>query len=81
MNFAERATLLKVTLLHGCFSLFLNGTNGTKSRKASHLYSSGKCFVIFNVVSKFYVDSFEVPAFPRKKFYFESSDFIGIFCA
>ena len=28
------ATLLKVTLLHGCFSRFLNCTNGAKSRKA-----------------------------------------------
>ena len=31
----ESATLLKVTLLHGCFSRFLNGTNGTKSCNAS----------------------------------------------
>ena len=30
------ATLLKVTLLHGCFSRFLNCANGNKSRKASH---------------------------------------------
>ena len=30
------ATLLKLTLLHGCFSLFLNYTNDTKSRKAPH---------------------------------------------
>ena len=29
------ATLPKVTLLHGCFSCFLNCTNGTKSRNAS----------------------------------------------
>ena len=27
----------KVTLLHGCFSRFLNCTNGTKSRKAPHI--------------------------------------------
>ena len=27
--------LVKVTLLHGCFSGFLNCTNGTKSRKTS----------------------------------------------
>ena len=27
----------KVTLLHGCFSHFLNCTNGTKSRNASHI--------------------------------------------
>ena len=31
------ATLLKVTLLHGYFSRFLNCTNATKSRKASQL--------------------------------------------
>ena len=29
--------LLKVTLLHGCFSRFLNCTNGTKLRKASDM--------------------------------------------
>ena len=27
----------KPSLLHGCFSRFLNYTNGTKSRKASHM--------------------------------------------
>ena len=31
------ATLLKLTLLHGCFSRFLNCTNGTKSRNAPHM--------------------------------------------
>ena len=31
------ATLLKVTFLHGCFSRFLNRTNGTKSSKTSHI--------------------------------------------
>ena len=31
------ANLLKLTLLHGCFSWFLNSTNGTKSRNASHV--------------------------------------------
>ena len=30
-------TLLKVTLLNGQFSRFLNCTNGTKSFKASHI--------------------------------------------
>ena len=30
------ATLLKVILLHGCFSRFLNRANGTKTRKTSH---------------------------------------------
>ena len=32
----KRATLLKLTLIHGCFSWFLNCTNGTKSRNAPH---------------------------------------------
>ena len=32
-----RSVTLKVTLLHGCFSRFLNCTNGTKLRKASHM--------------------------------------------
>ena len=32
---ANKGVLLKVTLLHGCFSRFLNCTNGTKSRKTS----------------------------------------------
>ena len=31
------ATLLKLTLFHRFFSRFLNCTNGTKSRKVSHL--------------------------------------------
>ena len=33
------ATLLKLTLLHGCFSRFLNCTNATKSLNAPHIYS------------------------------------------
>ena len=33
----QPATLLKVTLLHWCFSRFLNCRNGTKSRNASHI--------------------------------------------
>ena len=34
--------ILKVTLLHMCFSCFLNCTNGTKSRKASHIGLKGE---------------------------------------
>ena len=33
-----RSVTSKVTLLHGCFSRFLNCTNGTKSSKTSHIY-------------------------------------------
>ena len=39
-----QATLLKLTLLHGCFSGFLNCINDTKSRNALHM---GFCFVLF----------------------------------
>ena len=31
------ATLLKLTLLHRCFSRFLNCTNATKSHNAPHI--------------------------------------------
>ena len=31
-------TLLKVAIFRGCFSYFLNCTNGTKLRKASRIY-------------------------------------------
>ena len=36
--YLKPATLLKVTLFHGCFSRFLNCANDTKSRKASHMF-------------------------------------------
>ena len=32
------ATLLKVTLLHECFSFLKNCANGTKSRNAAHIF-------------------------------------------
>ena len=42
VNFSKVAgfkprSLLKLTLLHGCFSRFLNCTNGTKSRNTPHM--------------------------------------------
>ena len=37
------ATLLKLTLFHGCFSRFLNCANGTKSRNAPNI-TSYHCF-------------------------------------
>ena len=40
---SKTATLLKVTLLHGCFSRYLNYTNGTKSRKTSRFKPSDIC--------------------------------------
>ena len=36
-KYVKSATLLKLTLLHGCFSRFLNCTNSIKSRKAPHI--------------------------------------------
>ena len=39
--------LLKVSLLHGYFSRFLNCGNGTKTRKASHIDVSVKIVAVF----------------------------------
>ena len=36
--------LLKVTLLHGCFSHFLSGANSTKWRKAPHVFIHANAF-------------------------------------
>ena len=38
----QAANLLKVTLLYGCFSRFLNYTNGTKSQKTSQISLTSK---------------------------------------
>ena len=40
------ATSLKVALLYGWFSRFLNCANGTKSRKACHVYSMDLAFIL-----------------------------------
>ena len=40
---------LKVTLLHGCFSRFLNCTHGTKSRNASHSEFTFVSFLLMKV--------------------------------
>ena len=50
----QPATLLKLTLLNGCFARFLNCTNGTKSLNASHLLS-------FFSVSLLHPTSIQVP--------------------
>ena len=42
---AETEVLLKVTLLHDCFSHFISCTNGTKSRKTSHMTTSNMVIV------------------------------------
>ena len=39
--------LLLVTLLHGCFSRFLNCTNGTKPRNASHIMNENAFHFIY----------------------------------
>ena len=47
------ATLLKLTLLHGCFSRFLNCINATKSRNAPHMGPSALqqlCWFIFTFI-------------------------------
>ena len=46
-GFKLQLYLLKVTLLHGCFSRFLNCTNGTKSRNAPHIFSFFSLFFVY----------------------------------
>ena len=41
VTYSKPATLLKVILLQGCFSRFLECTNGTKSRKTSQIIKNG----------------------------------------
>ena len=48
LNLVKLQTL-KLTLLHGCFSRFLNCTNGTKSRNASQLVKRGFLKASFNL--------------------------------
>ena len=37
VNFSKVAALLRLTLFHGCFSRYLNSSNGTKSCNASQI--------------------------------------------
>ena len=46
------ATLLKVTLLHGCFSRFLNCTNGIKSSNSSRMFAGVMATVMLIVIDK-----------------------------
>ena len=41
VTYSKPATLLKVILLQGCFSRFLECTNVTKSRKTSQIIKNG----------------------------------------
>ena len=49
----QPATLLKVSLLHGCFSRILNCINGTKSRNASQMIQIFHGFANFNLLKLF----------------------------
>ena len=44
--------LLKVTLLDGCFSGFLNRANGTKSGKASQMWIISITFVVSSFLKR-----------------------------
>ena len=57
-------TLLKVALLHGCFSSFLNCANSTKSRKASDTVEVGSWLLDFRHF--YHTHHFEFPWFSKK---------------
>ena len=42
VTFSQSATLVKATLLHGCFLRLLNCAHGTKSRNAPQLLSQAE---------------------------------------
>ena len=46
----KTATLLKLTLLHGCFSRFLSCRNGTKSHNAPQIFEASESKVILGHV-------------------------------
>ena len=58
------ATLLKVALLHGCFSRFLNCADSTKSRKASHPVEVGSWLLDFRHF--YHTHHFEFSWFSKK---------------
>ena len=49
-GYVKPATLLKSTLLHGCFSCSLNCTNGTKLRNAPQLRGVSGCWFLVDEV-------------------------------
>ena len=51
VKWLKPATLLKVTLLDGCFSLFLNYTDGINSRNASYIVFSWICRLKTNIAT------------------------------
>ena len=70
----QPATLRKLTLLHGCFSRFLNCTNGTKSRNASHIVTfSGSFWLVIYVKTGSYPISSQcshfIPPETTRKFF------------
>ena len=56
----KTATLIKVVLLHGCFSRFLNCTNGTKSCKPSHIKKSANVEIKKHTLPYLFVGSFSI---------------------
>ena len=63
--------LVKVTLLHGCFSRFLNCAHATKSRNASHVTYTSTSFMSANswLNSKFLDKNFHNQMFPVTSIY------------
>ena len=66
-QFGKPAILLKVTILHGCFSRFLNFTNGTKSPAKHHIWFFLATFFLVVILASFlFFSYFFVWVFSRK---------------
>ena len=60
--------LVKVTLLHGCFLRFLNCTNGTKSRKTSHILLFITPMEVILVCERYFLELVIVKVKDKKKY-------------
>ena len=71
-----------VLILHGCFSRFLNCTNGTKSRNAS--YMSWSCFTLIMVLACFDLHSSDMTWISFASYLFANnnvSSFVHLICS
>ena len=64
------ATLLNLTLLHGCFSRFLNCTNATKSRNASHILRNYFTLTLISFFAQAYSAKLELSILQSYSFLF-----------
>ena len=66
VNIYSACNYTEITLLYWCFSSFLNGTNGTKLRKASHFIKKFLLLAKFHQKTYFMYKSIQVRPFCKQ---------------